>query len=125
MQKDNQIDNDLQSYFEQIKADLSNYILKRIELLKLQSYEKIAVSGSYIAYSLIILVLIFNIFFLFLLALGFFLGEYLHSYALGFGVLVLVSLVVLPIYALNAKRFRRFIANKVISVIRKIEKDEE
>jgi protein-S-isoprenylcysteine O-methyltransferase Ste14 len=123
--QNNQPNNDLQSYFDQIKNDLSVFLTKKLEWFKLSAYEKTAIAGSYIMYGLIVALLIFGALFLVLLALGFFLGCYLGSYAAGFGILVAVVVVILLLFAANAKRFRRFISNKVITVIRKIERNEE
>jgi protein-S-isoprenylcysteine O-methyltransferase Ste14 len=125
MQNNPQLNNDLQSYFDQIKSDLSICLTKRLEWFKLSTYEKTAIASSYIMYGLIIVLLVLGILFVALLASGFLLGAYLDSYAAGFGVLVAVAAVILLLFAVNAKRFRRFISNKVITVIRKIERDEE
>ena len=125
MQEDSLNNKDLQAYFEQLKQDLSSYINKRIKLFRLRSYEKISITSSYIVYSLIVIILLFNIFFLFLLVLGFFLGECLNSNAAGFGVLILFTILILIIYMLNAKKIRGYITNKVVTVIKKIESDEQ
>jgi hypothetical protein len=124
MQNNSHSNNDLQDYVDEIKNDLSDYLAKRLELFKLTAYEKTSVACSYIVYTLIICLLVSNILFLALLVLGFYLGEYLGSYAAGFGVLALLSVFLLLLFACFAGKFRRFITNKVINVIRKIEKDE-
>ncbi|MDR1811061.1 MAG: phage holin family protein [Prevotella sp.] len=125
MQNNNQSNNDLQSYFDQIRKDLSIYLTKRLEWFKLSAYEKTAMAGSYIMYGLLVALLLLGLMFIVLLSLGFLLGAYLGCYAAGFAILAAVVLVILLLFAANAKRFRRFISNKVITVIRKIEKDEE
>ena len=126
MQKTNKPeDQDLEGLFNSTKNDLSSYIEKRIDILKLRIYEKASISSSYIVYGLIIFIFIFTIFFLGLIALGFFVGEMLGSNAAGFGILILVTLAILLCFVFGAKRIRMSITNFVIRIIQKIESDED
>lgn len=126
MQKTNKPeDQDLEGLFNSTKNDLSSYIEKRIDILKLRIYEKASISSSYIVYGLIIFIFIFTIFFLGLIALGFFVGEMLGSNAAGFGILILVTLAILLCFVFSAKRIRMSITNLVIRIIQKIESDED
>lgn len=125
MQNNSNSANDLKGHIDEIKGDLSSYIEKRLELIKLTSYEKIAQSGSFIAYSLIVLLLIFNILFLSLLGLAYFIGDYLNSAAAGFGILMVVAAIILLIFIFRGKQFRRYIVNTIISIMRKVEANED
>lgn len=108
-----------------IKEDLSNYIDKRLELLKLSFFEKTAQSGAFILFGLILLLLICVTFLLSLLGLAFFIGSYFDSLAIGFGILVIVNLLIMAIFIMFGKQFRRKAINIVIKILRKIELNEE
>ena len=126
MRKTNQEEpKDLNSLFDSVKEDLSGYIEKRIDIIKLRIYEKASISGSYIVYGMVLFIFIFTIFLLGLIALGFFLGEMLDSNAAGFGMLILITLSLLLCLVLNAKRIRISITNLIIRIIKKIESDED
>lgn len=116
---------DLKEQIDDLKKDLSDYVEKRAELFKLTSYEKLAQSGSFIAYSLMVLFLVFNIFFLVMLGLAYYVGDHIKNVALGFGILIVISTIVLVVFTMLAKPFRRYIVNKIISILQKIERNEE
>ncbi len=117
--------NNFKELFDGSKADISSYIEKRLMLVKLQAYEKMASSFSYIAYSLIICLLMLLLLTLMFFGLGLFIGEQLDNYSLGFGVLALFVLLVLLMIILTKKRVRRFLVNTSLRTIKKIEKDED
>lgn len=85
----------------QIPADLRGYVEKRIELVTIETGEKLAnilaKSASAIATALVVLMgLLF-----FLIAAGFFLGDILDSYAAGFLIVsVLLFVIALIVYLL-------------------------
>lgn len=108
-----------------MREDLSNYIDKRLELLKLSTYEKLAQSGSYMLYGLIILLFVCTISLLSLLGLAFFIGSYFDSLALGFGVLVVITLLIMGVFILFGKQIRKSSVNMVIRTLRKIDLDED
>lgn len=118
-------DKDLNTLFEDIKQELLSYINRRLRLLKLESYEKLSKSASFMGYGLIVLVTLSFILFFVLMGMAFFVGELLDSLAKGFGVMALFSLLVLVIIFLVRKPIMRAILNKTINVIRKVESDEE
>lgn len=124
MQKDNLENKDLTDYFNQIKEDLSGYISKRLELFKLSAYSKTSLAVSTIAYSLIVALFLFAIFLVLLFGLGFFFGELLNSNAAGFGILILLTVITLIIFVANGNKFKRFLCNKIIMIIKELEDDE-
>lgn len=123
--KDEKEKTDAEILIEDTKSELFSYVEKTLSSLKLSAYEKSAILGSYITYGLIILLMFFCIFFLLLLALGYLLGEVLDSNAAGFGILILLSVFSLILFVVNGKKFRRYITNLVILLIKKIESNEE
>lgn len=116
---------DFSELIDESKADISSYIDKRITLAKLKTYEKVASASSYIVYSLIIAVLVLILSGLFLFGIAIFIGEALHNYSAGFGILILIILAMLVSVFLCRKALRRYFVNMTIRTIKKIEEDEE
>jgi len=116
---------DFHTLIDETKSDITGYLNKRLKSLKLTAYEKTAKAGSYIAYGLIIILVAYFLMILFLLALGFLLGEAIGSISAGFGILMAFTILCLCLFIYLGKKFRRSIANVIVSIIKKIEEDEE
>ncbi|PXV60261.1 putative superfamily III holin-X [Dysgonomonas alginatilytica] len=125
MKSNNEEYQNFSELIDESKADLSSYIEKRLELAKLKVFEKIASSSSYIIYGLMMSVFALILFILILVGLGVVIGDLLNNYAAGFGVLLLITLVALFALIFNAKRIRRYFLNITLSIIKKIESDED
>ena len=123
----NQKDKDLGSLLDELKLELLSYINNRLELIKLDLFEKIGRSNSVIGYGLIVSVLILAILFFLLTAAAFFIGELIGSTAAGFAVMGLFTLLLLLLVLLTRNGIRSFILNKSIVFLRnldKLDKDE-
>lgn len=116
---------DISGLYEKIKTDISGYIINKLNWVKLSIYEKIAITSSHLGFIVMVLLLCVSIFFLGVITLGLFLGEWLGSYALGFGMMVLTVLILLLIVLLFGKRVRKIIANIAVMIIKKVESNEE
>ena len=82
------MENFAEKTFSGLKNDISTYVETRLELMKLNTYERVAKTMAVFSYGIVLVLLaFFAILFLFL-ALGFFLGEILNSVALGFLLVV-------------------------------------
>lgn len=125
MKNNNEEYQNFSELIDESKADLSSYIEKRLTLIKLKAFEKIASASSFIIYGLMMSVFALILFILILVGLGFVIGELLNNYAAGFGVLILITLVALLVLILNAKRIRRAFVNITLRTIKKIEVDED
>ncbi|QIK61527.1 phage holin family protein [Dysgonomonas sp. HDW5A] len=125
MKNNNEEYQNFSELIDESKADLSSYIEKRLTLVKLKAFEKIASASSFIIYGLMMSVFVLILFILILVGLGFVIGELLNNYAAGFGVLILITLVALLGLILNAKRIRRAFVNITLRTIKKIEVDED
>lgn len=125
MKSNNEEYQNFSELIDESKADLSSYIEKRLTLAKLKAFEKISSASSYIIYGLMMSVFALILFILVLVGLGFVIGDLLNNYAAGFGVLILITLVVLFALILNAKKIRRFFLNTTLRIIKKIESDED
>ena len=109
--------------FENLKKDLSTYLELKLALLKLNTYERTSKVVSVLSYgSMVVLVAFFAVLFVFI-ALGFFIGDLLDSYAAGFGCMSLLYLLIIGILLLNKKRIQEIIINAVIASL--IENDEK
>ena len=85
------MENIAEKTFAELKEDISTYVELRLELLKLNTYERVAKTMAVFSYGIVLVLLaFFAILFLFL-ALGFFLGELLGSMALGFVLVISCS----------------------------------
>lgn len=110
-------DKTVSTLFEELKEDVSCYVRDTVQLAKLEAYEKIGIGSSIIAYSLILI-----FFMLFALALvfitaGLYLGELLQNMWAGFGIISLVTILIVLILITVKKSFTRSVTNKVINFL--------
>ena len=116
------MENIAEKTFAELKEDISTYVELRLELLKLNTYERVAKTMAVFSYGIVLVLLaFFAILFLFL-ALGFFLGELLGSIVLVVGMYLLLFGITMF--------FKRKITSKVMNEIitammSKDEKDNE
>lgn len=78
-----------------IKSDIKELIRLRIEILRLETFEKASVVGSFVIYGLVIVNLVFFMLLFAFVALGFLIGEWTKSMAGGFGIVSAFYLVCL------------------------------
>ena len=112
--------------FTKLKEDVLAYVELRLELLKLNTYERVAKVMALFSYGIILVLLaFFAILFLFL-ALGFFLGELLDSFALGFVLVVGMYLLLFLILIYFKRKILFALMNEMITVMmNKDEKDKD
>ena len=105
------MENIAEKTFAELKEDISTYVELRLELLKLNTYERVAKTMA-------ILLLFF--------ALGFFLGELLGSMALGFVLVVGMYLLLFGITMFFKRKITSKVMNEIITaMMSKDEKDNE
>lgn len=105
------------------KERIFNFIGLKLELLKLNAYERVAKIIAILSHSLILLLLaFFTILFIFI-ALGFFLGGLLNSVALGFLIVAVIYVILLILAFYEKKGIQDAIMNIVIEAIQ--EKEDE
>ncbi|MDR1756157.1 MAG: phage holin family protein [Culturomica sp.] len=108
---------------EELKNRILDYTGMRIELLKLNAYERIAKLIAILSQSLVLMILmVFGILFAFL-TLAFFLGELWHRTSLGFLAVFGIYLLLAVIMLVMKKSIRTHVMNTVIKTI--FEKEEE
>lgn len=116
---------DFQEIIDDSKKDLSEYIDRRITLIKLTTYEKLSNLSSRLLYGVIILLFVVIISVLILLTLGLYLGYLLNNYAAGFGILILFCILLLILIMANSRKIRGIFQNLTLRTIKKIENDED
>lgn len=103
--------------FQNLKKDISTFIDLKLELLKLNTYEKSGNIVALLSYGLILMFLAFFAILFIFLALGFFIGEVLDNAAAGFGVVAFLYLVIILWVAANKERIRLRIVNAVLATL--------
>ena len=93
----------LGTFISDIKLDIKELIRLRIEILRLETFEKASVIGSFVIYGLIIVNLVFFILLFAFVALGFLIGEWIKSMAGGFGIVAALYLICLIVMLLGHK----------------------
>lgn len=103
--------------FRELKKDLSAYVELKLELLKLNTYERTGKIIAVLSYGVILLFLAFFAILFIFLALGLYLGELFDSAGSGFGVVAVLYLLLIGLIILNKDRISHTILNIVISAL--------
>lgn len=109
--------NDSEKVFQNLKQDVSAYMELKLELLKLNTYERIGKVIGLLSYGLILLFLAFFAVLFIFLALGFFLGEILDVPGSGFAIVALLYVAIIWIITKNEAKIRTKILNLVIAAL--------
>lgn len=109
--------NDSEKVFQNLKQDVSAYMELKLELLKLNTYERTGKVIGLLSYGLILLFLAFFAVLFIFLALGFFLGEILDVPGSGFAIVALLYVAIIWIIAKNEAKIRIKILNLVIAAL--------
>ncbi len=108
---------DSEKIFQNLKEYISAYINLKLELLKLNTYEKSGKIISLLSYGLILFFLVVFVILFIFLSLGFFLGDLLDNAAIGFGIISLLYLVLIGITVKKAQWIQTKVLNKVIATL--------
>ena len=111
------MDKDSGEIFTKLKKDLSAYIELKLELLKLNTYERTGKVITLLSYGIILLLLAFFAILFIFLALGFYLGAVFNSLGIGFGVVALLYLIMIYLAVANQNRIKEKIMNLIISAL--------
>ena len=114
------MENIAEKTFAELKEDISTYVELRLELLKLNTYERVAKTMAVFSYGIVLVLLaFFAILFLFL-------GELLGSMALGFVLVVGMYLLLFGITMFFKRKITSKVMNEIITaMMSKDEKDNE
>lgn len=103
--------------FRELKDDVSMYAELKLELIKLNAYERISKVIAVLSYGLLLSALIFITLLFAMLALGFLLSTWIKSMAAGFGIVAAIYLLQIAILVANKKWIRRKVINIIISAL--------
>ena len=111
------MEKDSSEIFRKLKKDLSAYVELKLELLKLNTYERTGKVIAVLSYGVILLFLAFFAILFIFLALGFYLGELFGSAGSGFGVVAILYLLLIGIIITNKERISHKVLNVVITAL--------
>ncbi len=109
--------NDSEKVFQNLKQDVSAYMELKLELLKLNTYERTGKVISLLSYGLILMFLAFFAILFIFLALGFFLGEILDVQGSGFAIVAILYVALIWVIKCNEVKIRTKILNLVIAAL--------
>lgn len=119
------MEKDAEKVFRDLKDDISTYAELKLELLKLNAYERVSKVVAIFSYGLLLCALIFITMQFALLALGFLISNWLNSMAAGFGIVATLYLLQVAIVVLNKNRICRMIINIIISALNSNEENND
>ncbi len=116
------MENIAEKTFAELKEDISTYVELRLELLKLNTYERVAKTMAVFSYGIVLVLLAFC-HFIFIPGVRFFLGELLGSMALGFVLVVGMYLLLFGITMFFKRKITSKVMNEIITAM--MSKDEK
>ena len=108
---------DSEKVFQNLKQDISTYVELKLELLKLNTYERVGKVIALLSYGLILIFLVFFAVLFIFLALGFFIGELLNMPSAGFAIVSLFYLIIIWMVTLNKEKIHLKIQNILIAAL--------
>ena len=105
---------EVEDILNKLKKDVLTYAELRLEILKLNTYERSGKIIAILSYSIILIVLGFITTLFLFLALGFFLGELFGSQGLGFGSVAIFYIILIAIVVLNKENIQKRILSGII-----------
>jgi hypothetical protein len=110
--------------FRDLKEDCFTYAELKLELIKLNAYERIGKVTAIFSYGLLLSALIFITIQFALLALGFLLGNWMDSIEGGFGIVVALYFLQIVVVILNKKRICRMVTNHMVATLNSNENND-
>lgn len=114
---------DAATVFSELKKDVTTYIELKLELLKLNTYERAANVIAVLSQGVVLLLLAFFVTLFLALALGFYIGDQLGNTALGFLIVAGIYALLFFLIILNKNRIRTRVSNTIIDTM--MSKDEK
>ncbi|MDR0756970.1 MAG: phage holin family protein [Tannerella sp.] len=108
---------DTENFFRELKDDISTYAELKLELIKLNAYERIGKVIAVLSYGFLLSALIFFTLAFAMLALGFLLSKWLDSTIAGFAIVAGLYVIFILLIIFNKERIRRRVVNAIISAL--------
>jgi hypothetical protein len=98
-----------------LKAQILEYIELKTELTRLSLIEYVAKVGSYIFAAIVGIIIISLVFLSLFIALSFFIGQWLHSYGLGFLISAAIYLLILWYFVtIGRRQIQNYMIRKIL-----------
>jgi len=108
---------DAENVFRELKDDISSYAELKLELLKINTYERISKVIAILSYGLLLSTLALITLLFLMLALGFLFSKWLDSTAAGIGIVAAIYLILGIVVIANKNRICLRVINIVISAL--------
>ena len=111
------MEKDPEKIIHELKEDVSAFVELKLELLKLNTYERTGKVIAVLSYGLVLLFLAFFAILFIFLALGFFLGEWIGVTGAGFGLVAVLYLLLMWLIVRNREIITTKVLNEVIATL--------
>jgi hypothetical protein len=109
------MDIDTDQPLKALKAQILEYIELKTELTRLSLIEYVAKVASFIFAAIVGIIILSLVFLSLFIALSFFIGQWLHSYGLGFLISAAFYLILLWYFStIGRKQVRNYIVKKIL-----------
>jgi len=112
----------LENIFRELKDDVSTYAELKLELLKLNTYERISNVFAIFSYGLLLMTVVIITFLFIMISLGFLFSMWLKSTTAGFGIIAFLYLILVVIIVLNKQRICLKVINVILLTLNSIDK---
>jgi len=111
------MEKDSGNFFRELKENVKTYAELKLEFLKLSTYERVGRVLAKLSYGLILIAMIlFALLFLFFSA-GYYLGELLGLYGLGFLCVALFYVLLIILIIVFKRQISDFVLNEIIAAL--------
>ncbi|MCC8134677.1 MAG: hypothetical protein LIP04_14730 [Tannerellaceae bacterium] len=111
------MEKDSGNFFRELKENVKTYAELKLEFLKLSTYERIGRVLAKLSYGLILIAMIlFALLFLFFSA-GYYLGDMLNSYGLGFLCVALFYVLLIILIIVFKRQISYFVLDEIIAAL--------
>ena len=111
------MEKDPDKIIQELREDVSAFVELKLELLKLNTYERTGKVIAVLSYGLVLLFLAFFAILFIFLALGFFLGEWIGVTGAGFGLVAVLYLLLMWLIVRNREIITTKVLNEVIATL--------
>ena len=111
--------------FSELKDDISAYAVLKLELLKINAYERISKVIAVLSYGLLLSALVFITLLFIMLAIGFLFSQWLDSTAAGIGIVAAFYVILVVVVIVNKKRISLKVTNIIISSLTSIDQKKD
>ena len=111
------MEKDPEKIIQELREDVSAFVELKLELLKLNTYERTGKVIAVLSYGLVLLFLAFFAILFIFLALGFFLGEWIGVTGAGFGLVAVLYLLLMWLIVRNREIITTKVLNEVIATL--------